>query len=658
MLAGAMARKSIVVGLVLLAGLFALWRVGDRAPRARDAVEAVASEPAGEADPAAPAVLEFEEPARRELEIASEAPAIGVATAQPSPPTGAEPRAREPKTLELHGTLVVVDVDSTELTDLDAKFSLACWQGSHGQINDVDVRSGRWSTTIDTSLGFTALEVHRVNVGERVATVLLPTGSFSMPEDGLVRIRAQFPRPMTLRVLDAESGIELGGVAIVFVGESHAEGEVHPGVEYDSRVLGRGLQSPVTLDPKAPGFKSYTVTQLLVGAEGYAWTKLSLDSRLGGERAISLRPGADLAVRVRGVDPDAAARLRLFGEAAYDPMLSVPLVEDGLLEFRGLEPGPGMLRAQIGDYTRSPVLLGETEVVLRVGARAEAELVLQPAPTLETATAAGTVYVAKEWSSTEARLELDLLDTPLGSSETTHRFEATSVPSDRPGFDAFAWTVPGLQVGNYELELSSPRTVVAIEVPHGGRRDHVLVVTSPVELLVRVLDATTEKDVLTDQLHWHPVLPPGVSSWSHLDASYSKERQGYVIRSPAVRIAIYVTSWDYLPYDTTIDLSLGLREHVIRLDRSCGITLRLVDGETALAFPAGWHQAPKSVAYENWHILSRTVGFVKSWMLSEPGTYTIELPVLAGYEPPGTATIEVFAGKFTEYVVSMVRESP
>jgi hypothetical protein len=54
--------------------------------------------------------------------------------------------------------------------------------------------------------------------------------------------------------------------------------------------------------------------------------------------------------------------------------------------------------------------------------------------------------------------------------------------------------------------------------------------------------------------------------------------------------------------------------------------------------------------------MSTMNGTQRKVMVSEPGTYSIEMPKIAGYVQPPVQTIEVFAGRYTEHVVQLERE--
>jgi hypothetical protein len=400
--------------------------------------------------------------------------------------------------------------------------------------------------------------------------------------------------------------------------------------------------------------------QFLVGAEGYAWDLVQIDRKSGGERVIALERGADLALDVRGVDPKAGACLRLRAagsESGESPLFEVRLRSDGPLELLGILAGKYRAVAEIGPHWRSPVVLGEVPLELRAGERTEAVLELTQAPALELASASGTVYVPEAWKATTSTLQLslELLDTPLGGKEAHRTLGCTKTNSAREGFGAYFWTDKGLQVGRYELSVFKPQFSFVFEVPSGGRTGIELTVPPPIELLVHVVDDITGQPEDAGQLNWHPTWPEGVSGGGLAAADRTGPGE-FRIRAPAAEVELMLWVWKYQPYSGRVDLGSGIVEHTVRLQKGCGFELSMLDGETPIAFPGDWFPKIESVYGNGRATLSQFGNFERKTMVSEPGTYALEMPQIPGYEPIPKQTIEVAAGQFADHVVALVRK--
>ena len=56
--------------------------------------------------------------------------------------------------------------------------------------------------------------------------------------------------------------------------------------------------------------------------------------------------------------------------------------------------------------------------------------------------------------------------------------------------------------------------------------------------------------------------------------------------------------------------------------------------------------------------MSQRSEFEQKLMVTQPGTYSIEIPKLSSYRAIPKQTIDVFVGKFSEHVVQLEREHP
>ncbi|MBM3978475.1 MAG: hypothetical protein FJ299_15995 [Planctomycetes bacterium] len=647
-------RVTLVFLTVLVGGAFVLWKLAGRETRADAALPtAVAPAPAPTDAPApAPPVSGAIERTTAEPTRAEVAPALPSAEA-PAPPNAE---------MALQGRVIVTDTHGRELTDLDGEFSLGLWRGDHGSTLSVSFFSGQWSTTASDPGSLEGLSVMHLVAGGRVALVDHPAERVDTPADGELTVRAHYAPASILRVVDAGSGADLAGIELVRVQDFPDDDAAHPGPDFESRVVARDLVSPIVLDPHSTALIRWPLLEfvppVLVGCAGFAWARVEIDFERGGERTVALVRGADLTLGVRGVTPNSRARLRLRAAGVAAPVLDAPLKADGVLELGGLTPGDVRIAAEIGEWYRSPRVLGEMSVTLRAGERQRVELALGAPPAFETATAGGIVHVHRAWNMGAATVVMNLLDTPLEGFAEQQSFGATRVESAREGFDAFRWSCERMQVGRYELGLVQPQFSVPVELPTGGRADFELVVPAPAELLVRVVDDATGEAVVTDELAWHPRYPEGATGGRLERAVRDEARGGYLIRAPAAPIQLTLWSMDFLPYDDEVDLSRGVQELTLRLQRACGIEISLRCGDTRLPIPEEWEGEPTAVVGAGETRLTSFGNLTRLFVVSEPGTYAIDPPKVPGYAKPPAQRIEVLAGRVTEHAVELELEHP
>ena len=104
-----------------------------------------------------------------------------------------------------------------------------------------------------------------------------------------------------------------------------------------------------------------------------------------------------------------------------------------------------------------------------------------------------------------------------------------------------------------------------------------------------------------------------------------------------------------------LDLRGTPSEHTARLKRGCGLTLRLVDGETPVQFPKGWADEPTAVVGTGHTALMQFGDFERKYMVTEPGTYKLELPAISGFVKPPVLEVDIRPGEFIERVVALER---
>ncbi|HTF89505.1 MAG TPA: hypothetical protein VK843_13920 [Planctomycetota bacterium] len=574
--------------------------------------------------------------------------------------TGVVPAAPD-LSFALHGRVVVLDTHGRVLPPQDGKFKIMLWRGHVGESLHVEVHAGEWHEIIEDASTVRAIEVSELEFGDLSPTLLEPNDDIPLPSSHELEIRAQVPRGVQLRVLDAVSGVDLGDVELVSVGESSMEDAIHPGVEFKSRILGRGLNSPIAMQPFRTGIAhefSYGQGSVLVGAPGYAWTLGQLDFSRGGDFVVSMERGGDLDVSITGIDRSAKVRLRLRSEAAESPRVDEGVSQDGTLSFLGLAPGTYTARAEIGEWFRDPIVLGESIAIVSAGARADASIVISAVPRINRVEIGGVVFVASEWKTESVTLAMKKLTTPSDGSDSHSTFELRPTPSTRPGFDEFTWKQGSVEVGKYECGTYRPSYSIVIDVPIGGRDDFELVVPPPSELSIFVVNDMTGVEAAINEVFWNPRRPEGVNSGGLEQALRDAANHRFVVRAPTCEIDLMIHSWDYLPYDGTVDLSKGVREHTVRLQPACGVILKLKDGDTLVAFPKNWYTELATVSGKGKQSMFQPGEFGQKLMVTEPGTYSVEIPKVSGYRAVPVQTIEVIAGHYTEHFVQLEREHP
>ncbi|MCY3001303.1 MAG: hypothetical protein NTV21_05825 [Planctomycetota bacterium] len=637
---------SISLGLVvLLALLVVLLRrpeaEGVSAPEA--GVEQAAEETRGALDPTGESTSDAV--SRSAIDVEPDAPATSSTSSEPS--------------RLLRGTVVVVDELGRELPEPNGTFLLSLDAEGVVRSQDVQFERGRWEVALEPEGRATTVAVFDAQVGTRFARIESPAEKVVLPESLELVVRLLLPTPPRLRVLDAETGGDLAGITLVRTQAYPLDGLTHPGLDFAERRVASGLASPIELEPYLGQLTLWDELRVLVGVDGHEWGLATIDLLVGGESQIVLRRGGSLSLDVRGASAaPASARLRFREPGQRVPKLDIELGARERLELGGLTPGALSVAAELGSVFENPIVLGETAVGILAGGRTEATLELVPAPEFVASSCAGTLFVHRAWECSSLRFVLRLLDTPARGQDTRNEVEATHVASSRAGFDAFQWNVVDLQAGRYTLEFQHPNLTERVDLPPGRRDDFELVIGAPVELRVRVLDAATGADLRSAHVVWHARRPEKRPTGFEVPSPFSASLERHVVRSAAVPIELWVTVEGYSPSFSELDLSTGITEHTVRLERACAIVLRLKAGDVALTIPSGWSASPTSPSTGG---ETRMIEFGTSearFVVSAPGTYELAPPKLPGYKEPPLQRIEVFSGKDTVHVVEYELERP
>lgn len=589
--------------------------------------------------PAAPAEPE----ARREsVAVVPEAPS--------QEPDRAESAAPQPA-FRLSGTVVVVDWNGVELEPIDGQFQLAIWEQQPARTERVEVTRGEWSIDMtlaaapeigvfDLATAQDALSIERPQEGSRVP----------FPDGGRLEIRARRARPSILRVVDARDGRALGNLELL---RARWEDLDHPGISYEEHRIGSNLVSPIDLCAVVPLKNRRQQPQFFVGADGFAWERITVDFLAGGERTVALAPGGDLEVTLSGLQGVSGAALRLRSPASVRPIGAVD-ASTGEWLFRGLHPGPLRAAVEVGEWWASPLELGASEVTILEGQLVRTSIAAQEPPPLETASARGRLLVPSAWKARPPRIAAELLGTPLGGSNPNQSASVARSDERREGFDVFEWSFSKLQVGRHELSISKPVFSVVIDVPPTGLADHEVAVPPPGELLVRVVDARTDLDVETQPLQWHPRRPEG-STGGSLEVAKRDPRTGlYRIVAPATWIELHVWDLRYPARSESVDLSPGRVEYTLRMEPAHTLEIVLKDGETLVPFPEGFDGNPEPAGGGSGRVtLAQFDRFARRFQLTDAGRWTFQAPTPPGYRTPALATIEVRSDGPTQHEIEL-----
>lgn len=583
----------------------------------------------------------------REAPPESSTPAPVDASPDQPPDAREEIGQQDQKPAALTGRLVVVDPQGAEHTNEDGSFALHVSADAEDEPVRVEVRGGAFEIAELAIEG--DLRIADVRAEGRLA--YLKTDRYAFPADRQLVLRAHWLPDTTLRVVDAQSGIDLEDITLVD-GVYAFRDRVHPGSFEEDNVRLRNARSPLTL-PEADGQVTYWVH-----AAGYDWAPVRIDRRAGGERRVALSAGAVLRVHVPAADDEFRIVVRVYpAEGATHRALAELPPSAGSCTFEGLPAGEVEVRAEIGIWSDPPLVLGRAGTALTAGRRSEVTLDLQ-SEVLEhpAAPLAGTLALHKlPEISTELRLEIRPTGRPAvrdGDWKSIRRDEMTEEAS---GNQLFGWRAGRVTPGSYVAILHPYQLPYPFDVPTHGTADVLIEAPEVGTVHIRIVDRDTRLDAPIDGIYWSGPRPEGLGMWAMQSVERDQQHGGFRFHAPLGRISLGYRSDDYAERDFAIEVQPGVNEKTITTHALPVLWLQLRDNEVAVPFFWGLDVEVRALDGEGSGRMRAIENGRARVVLTHPGRYEIQIATLDGYAPIPPQTVDVQAGTDQEHTVTLQR---
>jgi len=391
---------------------------------------------------------------------------------------------------------------------------------------EVPVRGGAWRARVPRGV---PLLFSRILLGGKLA--FSGDRLHPAPAQGGLVVRAHAARPSVLRVLDDATGAELREVEVVRNRDASRDGGLHPAGASERERVAEGAASPVAL-PGVDGVATYWVR-----VPGRAWSRVEIDHRSGGERAVRVGPGGSAVIVTCNVHPwtGTVLRLRRAGAASLRPCVEIPAAPGRTARLDGLPEGVYALTAEIGEAFAPVATLASAHVTVRRGevARTRLELLDPPAPPAFVPFA-GTLAIADAWLSKAPRVRVERLAAGHDAGSRGARVERVG-----PGF--WLWDAGPVPAGEYAVVVEPTRFAVVVAVGPFGERAARIEVPDPAEVEVRALDAATGWPAAVQLLGWAPVGDPRLPPVGETLCDPGGERGTFRFRAPAgaIRVAVW-----------------------------------------------------------------------------------------------------------------------
>jgi hypothetical protein len=622
------------------------------APLADDEREAVTAPPAGDVTEVAPPVERVVVP---------------------------DPRADGVPTRRVDGAVVVSDSARVEHFTESGTGTALVWIGNTGTLEKLAIEDGRWflDVPLEARLGFQDFVL-----GGRTAKLGAESAPREITEHGRVTVNARWVDAAVLRVLAADTGLELDGVEVREIENDVAYPDLPRSPGATGQVLFAAAASPVELPTTRRPFQPAKAV-LRVRAPGYAWGAITVDLLAGGQHEIVLERAGGLDVTLVGDASGSTLRVEVpyeewirrtpvfarVDDATRQLLLENasgqrgPLIHEQALgderevAIDSIPPGDYDVRVEFGAATAEPILLGRARALVPEGGRGSAAVTIEAPPEVVLVPLRGEVVVPPEWGlGAGFILNLELLDEPA-PGRSAHSHPDVRFPADANG--VYPFDAGEVEPGRYVAFVHFLTLAVEIEVGPEGATDARIEFPPPARVRIEARDAdgATGLDAGVAAIDWHSTSVGGAVGNTIAQAVIDPETGLFEFFAPpgTIEVEPVGVAWESEPQ--RFDVVAGVNLFTLDVRRGLGFRIVLMDGETLVPMGtfAAFVQAVRVDAdgtSTGTYVTARGTEF----SVAAPGRYAVQVPDIAGYRPLAVQEIQVDEGEFVERVVQLVRE--
>jgi len=631
-----------VVALAVLLGVCLVWLKRESGP-AGDVVPPELSSP----DPSTGST-----PSGVESPDSGRASSPRMAATDSSADAGATQAAvdsKAPATIEVTGTVVVVDASGGEHASESGSFAAYPESPDSRVIQRVEVHEGRWSATVPSGLD---LLVGKFELGGRTALLATPQSVFSVPASRVLELRVRWPAGTILHVKAEDTGLELDQVEIVRGRKlTYARGS-HPGAYEDRDVAVKTGRSPIQLALEEKLALEGTALYFARSAD-YAWGHINLDLSRGGEFELLLKRAGSLDVRLSGphLSDQAVLTIQNAENTSTEPDARLPIHGRDAISIDSLPVGHYEVSVEVEDLSSLDLPIGSAETDVVAGRNTQVDLTweLYSSPTRAKLTLAGVIVMPPEWGYTEF-----MLSGSGGGLEIKGVSSLDMRTGERP--HEYAFMLNSIEEGVYDMVVDPPGWSQRVEVRPQGLKDVRIEVPSPAQVSVQVVEAGTTHPVNAEYIEWWGVDQEGRVRGHAQSSERDHTTNKFEFQAPEGTVRVQVAHHDYRRTTKSVSVRPGRNELSIEVERACGFTLALKNGDVLVPFDEGKVQVRQIDGPGRWEEIEGRPS-AKRYTVTAPGRYRIEFPTLGGYRPIPSREIQIEPGAFAELVIQVERSS-
>lgn len=352
----------------------------------------------------------------------------------------------EPRDSLCRGTLAIEGSTATP----DGSLLLRWCRDTKQSHTRVSVTGGLWTARRRKQRDFVV--IREVLVDEQAMELVEPRGPIPLDELDGCKVVCRWPAKASLSVLSSATGEHLDAVRIL---EPESEFGSYPMPDSREPALLSGVRSPIlnrVLGPTVVGQGEAVMTRqdVLVGREGYAWARTTIDP--DRSNLVELDPAGSLEVLMHGLTP--AHQSAHFSLRRRGGGLTLPLsvAEASGVVFDCLPPGDYLVTVRDPRTKGGAEVVGGTEVVVEVGRQALAHLMLAPRPPgPPRVRVRGQVVVPAEWGVDSFSLHLS--EASWDRSMRTRTLQSRDLSQVYIHSRLRAWDFGFVPPGHYVLEV-------------------------------------------------------------------------------------------------------------------------------------------------------------------------------------------------------------
>ena len=574
-----------------------------------------------------------------EVELIGSGNAAAADREQRTEPGAADP-AYAPGDGELRGTISVRDAADVGHTEESGSFKARVRHAGGILEADVVVERGAWRIKTPRALG---LEISEIKLRGRMACATWD--EIPVVPDQPVVIESRWPPPSILHVTDRETGRPLLGLLLVMA-RRYDDWRQNPSEGWEAGIAGRDLESPITL-PDRDGVPTWYLR-----APGYAWGRLAVDQRTGGEHHMALDPGGDLEVHLSGGAPPENAWLLLKPEGA--PQNSRPVAE---FKLKGHAPiliealHPRNYRLEVRRGARGTVVL-EARAEVAAGDRRQARLTLPDSGPTHRAPLSGIIRFQEEVAPTGVSIRFMSPDCNAGPQFIS--LSPSQLTPDPRDPSVLRWNLGKVPPAIWQVHVLPFGTMTSFELGPDGL-EHAVVEMPPLcDLEVTISDARDSTSL--GDAPYVAVTSTNGELESESELTWHPEKSRWVGRVPRGHVQVWAESPFHRKGVRTVRLQSGVNKLQLDLQPAEVVILRFQDGDAVVPIDrapsfvfvneAGETSANRYYDRGEQRLLAYPPG---------PGRFKLVVEAPEGYEAVPELQLEFASGQQLERTIQLKR---